>query len=322
MEVQSTERPYIHVSELLSEKAANLSLQLIAGKEGLNKRINFPKIQKPGLALTGFTEYVRPGRVQILGESELAFLRQLDPARRQEVIHQLCSVDIACFIITRSQQPPEEILREAEKHQIPLMVTHYVTSVCIEKMTTFLSDMLAPRTYLHGDLLDVFGLGVLLIGESSIGKSECALDLIVRSHRLVSDDIVIIKKTTDTILIGTAPDLIRYHMELRGLGVINIRDLFGISAISLSQKIELVISLERWKPDVEYDRLGLEENQYEILGVELPLIRMPVAPGRNIAILIEVASRNYLLRAQGYNASRQLVQKVNELTAQRQDDKP
>jgi len=313
MDVQNTDRPYIHVSELLSEKAAALNLQLITGKEGLSKRINFPKIQKPGLALTGFTEYVRPGRVQILGESELAFLRQMDPAKRREVLHQLCSVDIACFIITRGMQPTEEILAEAEKHQIPLMVTSYVTSVCIEKMTTFLSDMLAPRTYLHGDLLDIFGLGVLLIGESSIGKSECALDLIVRGHRLISDDIVIIKRTTDTILIGTAPDLIRYHMELRGLGVINIRDLFGISAISLNKKIELVVSLERWKPDVEYDRLGLEESRYEILGIELPLIRMPVAPGRNIAILIEVASRNYLLRAQGYNATKDLVQKVDEI---------
>jgi HPr kinase/phosphorylase len=315
MQLQDTDRPYIHVSELLSEKAAHLTLQLVAGKEGLGKKINFPKIQKPGLALTGFTEYVRPGRVQILGESELAFLRQLDQSRREEVIHQLCSVDIACFIITRGQEPPPEILRESEKHQIPLMVTPFVTSVCIEKMTAFLSDMLAPRTYLHADLLDVFGLGVLLIGESGIGKSECALDLVVRGHRLISDDIVIIKKVTDTVLIGTSPDLIRYHMELRGLGVINIRDLFGISAISLSQKIELVISLERWKPDVEYDRLGLDENRYEILGVDLPLVRMPVAPGRNIAILIEVASRNFLLRAQGYNASRQLAQKINEIAA-------
>lgn len=315
MPLQDTERPYIHVSELLSEKAAHLTLQLVAGKDGLGKRINFPKIQKPGLALTGFTEYVRPGRVQILGESELAFLRQLDESRRSEVIHQLCSVDIACFIVTRGMEPPPEIMREAEKHQIPLMKTPFVTSVCIEKMTAFLSDMLAPRTYLHADLIDVFGLGVLLIGESGIGKSECALDLVVRGHRLISDDIVIIKKVTDTVLIGTSPDLIRYHMELRGLGVINIRDLFGISAISLSQKIELVISLERWKPDVEYDRLGLDENRYEILGVDLPLVRMPVAPGRNIAILIEVASRNFLLRAQGYNASRQLAQKINEIAS-------
>ncbi len=313
MQVQNIDRPYIHVSELLSDKAAHLNLQLITGKEGLGKRINFPKIQKPGLALTGFTEYVRPGRVQILGESELAFLRQMESGKRREVLHQLCSVDIACFIITRGMQPTEEILAEAEKHQIPLMVTPFVTSVCIEKMTTFLSDMLAPRTYLHGDLLDIFGLGILLIGESSIGKSECALDLIVRGHRLISDDIVIIKKTTDTILIGTAPDLIRYHMELRGLGVINIRDLFGISAINLTKKVEFVISLERWKPDVEYDRLGLEENRYEILGIELPLIRMPVAPGRNIATLIEVASRNYLLRAQGYNASKDLVQKIDDI---------
>jgi HPr kinase/phosphorylase len=207
------------------------------------------------------------------------------------------------------------MIREAEGHHIPLMVTPHVTSDCIEKITSFLSDLLAPKTYLHADLLDVFGLGVLLIGESGIGKSECALDLIVRGHRLVSDDIVIIKKTTDKVLIGRAPDLIRYHMELRGLGVINIKDLFGISAISLAQKIQLVVSLERWKPDVEYDRLGLEESTYEVLGVELPLVRMPVAPGRNIAILIEVASRNYLLRAQGYNASKQLADKIDEIAA-------
>lgn len=317
MQVQEVERPYLHVSELLSDKAAHLMLQVIAGKEGLSKKINFPKIQKPGLALTGFTQYVRPGRVQILGESELSFLKQLDPARRQEVLRQLFTIDIACFIVTRGQEPLPEIIREAENQHIPLMVTPLVTSEIIEKLTGFLSDMLAPKTYLHGDLLDVFGLGVLLIGDSGIGKSECALDLIVRGHRLISDDIVIIKKTTDTILIGRSPDLIRYHMELRGLGVINIKDLFGISAISLYQKIELVISLERWKPDVEYDRLGLEESRYEILGMELPLIRMPVAPGRNIAILIEVASRNYLLRAQGYNASKHLADKIDEIAADR-----
>jgi HPr kinase/phosphorylase len=316
MEIQQNiERPFIHVSELLSEKGAHLTLQLVAGREGLSKRINFPKIQKPGLALTGFTAYVRPGRVQIMGESELAFLAQLDVSRKKEVLHQLCTVDIACFIVTRGLTPPPELVEEADKHQIPLMVTPYVTSICIEKMSAFLSDLLAPRTYVHADLLDIFGLGVLLIGDSGIGKSECALDLVVRGHRLISDDIVIIKKTTDTILIGTAPDLIRYHMELRGLGVINLKDLFGISAISLFKKIELVISLERWKPDVEYDRLGLEENRYDILGVDLPLIRMPVAPGRNFGILIEVASRNYLLKSQGYNASQQLIQRVDEITS-------
>jgi HPr kinase/phosphorylase len=310
---QKVERPFIYVAELLSEKAAHLNLQLVTGKEGVQRIISMPKIQKPGLALTGFTEYVRPGRVQILGESELAFLAQLDGNRRAEVIRQLCTVDIACFIITRGLQPPVELLREAEQNKIPLMVTPFVTSMCIEKVTSYLSDVLAPKTYLHADLLDVFGLGVLLIGESGIGKSECALDLVVRGHRLISDDIVIVKKTTDTNLIGTSPDLIRYHMELRGLGVINIKDLFGISAISLFRKIELVISLERWKPDVEYDRLGLEDARYEILGIDLPLIRMPVAPGRNIAILIEVASRNFLLRSQGYNASLQLTQKVDEI---------
>lgn len=314
--MQNIERPYIHVSELMSEKATPLALQVVAGREGLTNRINFPKIQKPGLALTGFTQYVKPGRVQILGESELAFLMQLDQPRREEVLRQLCSLDIACFILTRGLTPPHELVEETEKRRIPLMVTQAVTSLCIEKVTGYLSDVLAPKTYLHADLLDIFGLGVLLIGESGIGKSECALDLIVRGHRLISDDIVIIKKTTDTILIGRAPDLIRYHMELRGLGVINIKDLFGISAISLTQKIQLVISLERWKPDIEYDRLGLEEYRYEILSVELPLIRMPVAPGRNIAILIEVASRNYLLRSQGYNASQQLADRVDEIAAE------
>jgi len=316
MNVQQIDRPYVHVGELLSEKASYLGLQLITGKLGLDKKISMPKIQKPGLALTGFTEYVRPGRVQIIGESELAFLRQLDSAKREEVIRLLCTIDIACIIITRGQEPPVEFIHESERSNIPLMVTPLVTSACIEKVTAFLSDLLAPRTYLHADLLDIFGLGVLLIGDSSIGKSECALDLIVRGHRLVSDDTVIVKKTTENLLIGLAPDLIRFHMELRGLGVINIKDLFGISAISMAQKIQLVISLEKWKPDVEYDRLRLEENRYEILDVSLPLIRMPVAPGRSIAILIEVASRNFLLKAQGYNASKQLIEKIDEIAAE------
>jgi HPr kinase/phosphorylase len=203
-----------------------------------------------------------------------------------------------------------EVVFEAEKCHLPVLRTQVPTSVAIAKLTAILEDSFVVRELLHGVLLDILGLGVLIVGESGIGKSECALDLIVRGHRLVADDTVEVRRRAETILIGTCPELTRHHMEIRGLGVINIQDLFGIAATRTSKRVELVVQLERWEARRDYDRLGLSDERYLILGLPLPLIRMPVAPARNLAILVEIAARNQLLRARGHHAARRLADRL------------
>jgi len=299
------------VRELLDPSAA-LGLRLVAGAAGLDHAITLARVQRPGLALTGYTEYIRYGRVQILGASELGYLGKLSSRRRGTVLRRLASCRISCFVVTKGLEPPAELLAEAQSRGIPILATTSESTPFIKALSAFLEERLALRLHLHSVLMDVFGLGVLIVGESGIGKSECALDLIDRGHRLVADDVVEIRRIGD-LLIGGSPDLTRYHMELRGLGVINIKDLYGVSSIRTSQRIELVVSLERWEAGREYDRLGLHSEKFLVLDQEVPLIRMPVAPGRNLAILVEVAARNQLLKERGYDAARRFVERVDEM---------
>src|SRR3954471_15441334 len=268
--------------------ALDLSIELLAGARGLDRLITNPHPQKTGLALAGFQEYLRPGRVLIFGESEIRYLENLDSEDRTDRLRQALEVDFPCILITGGVTPPDEMTVEAEQAGVPLLKTPVVTPTAIAKLTSLLEDSLAERTTLHAVLMDILGLGVLIAGESGIGKSECALDLTVRGHRLVADDTVEVRRRQETILIGTCPELTRHHMELRGIGVINVKDLFGIASTRSSKRVELVVQLERWVPTREYERLGLDDVFFEILGLRVPLIRMPVAPGRNIAILVEV----------------------------------
>ena len=304
--------PSVPVRALLEIGAEALHLKLAAGRGGLDHQINLARVQRPGLALTGYTAYIRYGRVQIIGGSELSFLGRMPPARRAAAIERLARSRISCFVVTKGQPPPAELLEAAEARAIPVLVTPAESTPFIKALSAFLEERLALRLHLHSVLLDVFGLGVLIVGESGIGKSECALDLIDRGHRLIADDVAEIKRIGDA-LIGASPDLTRYHMELRGLGVLNIKDLYGVSSVRMSQRVELVVSLERWEAGQEYDRLGLHDDRFTILGIELPLVRMPVAPGRNIAILVEVASRNRLLKDRGYDAARRFAERVDEM---------
>jgi HPr kinase/phosphorylase len=301
----------VAVRELLGGDAAGLALTLLAGKAGLDERVHLSRVQRPGLALTGFTDYIRYGRVQIMGGSEIAYLRRLKPRQRALVLKRLVACRISCVIVTKGLTPPPELVAAAEGAGVPLLVSALESTPFIKRLSAHLDERLATRQHLHSVLMDVFGLGVLIMGESGVGKSECALDLIDRGHRLVADDVVEIKRMAETLL-GSSPDLTRYHMELRGLGVINIKDLYGVSSIRVSKRVELVVNLERWEAGREYDRLGLRDDKFEILGVELPLLRMPVAPGRNIAILVEVAARNQLLKDRGYDAARRFVERVDE----------
>jgi HPr kinase/phosphorylase len=308
----------ISVGSLLSSRpeAFGLPLELLAGVDGLDRAITSPHVQKTGLALAGFHAYLKPGRVLIFGESEIRYLESLDPAARVAALRRSLSLDFPCVLITGGFTPPNEVVVEAERARLPLLKTPVVTPTAIAKLSSMLEDSLADRTIIHAVLMDILGLGVLIAGESGIGKSECALDLIVRGHRLVADDTVEIRRRQETILIGTCPELTRYHMELRGLGVINVKELFGISSTRSSKRVELVVQLERWDPSREYERLGLDEEYFEVLSLRVPLIRMPVAPGRNIAILVEVAARNQLLRARGHHAARELAQRLEDALRQ------
>jgi HPr kinase/phosphorylase len=312
--------PSLTVGELLTDDdAASLGLVLLSGGDGIANIVDRPRIQKPGLALAGFLEYIHPGRIQVLGKSETSFLTERAPAERSRIVSQLCRQGVSCFVLTTGLEAPEELLDETERQGVPLLRTELSSSTTIERLTRFLEDRLAPRAVVHGVLLDVYGLGVLLIGDSGVGKSECAIDLVVRGHRLVSDDIVEIKRMGDT-LVGTGPEMTRYHMELRGVGIINVKDLFGVASVRLTKFVEYVLKLDPWKAGKKYDRLGLDEEGHEILGITLPYIEMPVGPGRNLSVLIEVAARNHLLKLKGYHPARELARKLGERMKPPDDD--
>lgn len=305
--------PAVTVSGLLGARpeAIGLPVELLAGSSGLDRRITSPYIQKTGLALAGFHEYLQPGRVLIFGESEIRFLESLPEVARQFALAKSFEQNVPCLLVTSGAAVPEDVITEANRAGLPLLGTSVPTAAAIGKITALLEDRLAVREMIHGVLVDVLGLGVLLAGDSGIGKSECALDLVCRGHRLVADDTVEVRRRAESIIIGSCPDLTRHHMEVRGLGLINIRDLFGVASTRTSKRIELVVQLERWDEAIEYDRLGLDEEHLDLLGLKISLIRMPVAPGRNLATLVEVAARNQLLRARGINAARRLAARLD-----------
>jgi HPr kinase/phosphorylase len=305
--------PTVSVSGLLNARleAIGLALEILAGHSGLERMIRSPHIQKTGLALAGFHEYLRDGRVLVFGESEVRYIESLPQLARLNALANTFMHDIPCVLITGGWTPPAELVAAAERYNMPLLRTAMPTPLAIAKITAVLEDTLAIREVIHGVLMDILGLGVLIVGESGIGKSECALDLIVRGHRLVADDTVEVRRRGETVVLGTCPELTRNHMEIRGLGVINVRDLFGVASTRTSKRVELVVQLERWDPSREYDRLGIDDAVYDLLGLKVPLIRMPVAPGRSLAILVEVAARNQLLRARGLNAARDLVDRLD-----------
>ena len=300
----------LSIEDLLKDQEYGLDLTLVAGEKGLSHRVYSSRIQKPGLALTGYTEHLHPDRIQVLGNTEISYMRQLPEHRAATALGKLCSFPISCFIITKGLDPPGFLKMEAGKADIPLMVTSHQSSTFISLITKFLEERLLPTTHVHGVLVDVLGVGVLLLGKSGIGKSECALDLVIRGHRLVADDIIYIKKKMPAALVGQAGETIQYHMEIRGLGIINIKDLYGVSSIREKKIIDMVLELIEWDPVQEYDRLGIDDQVHTILGVDLPHLKIPVTPGRNLTSIIEVAARNFLLKGMGYHSAREFHEKL------------
>jgi HPr kinase/phosphorylase len=306
----------LSIQELLSEKEAGLDLELLAGEAGLAHLVQVPRIQKPGLALAGYTTNLHPDRIQVLGSTELTYLESLPTEKAVVNLRRLCALDISCFIITKGQTPPASLIRETEQQGIPLLRTHHQSSTFISLITNFLEERLLPSTTVHGVLVDVLGVGVLLLGKSGVGKSECALDLVLRGHRLVADDIVKVRMKLPAVLFGEGMDLLHYHMEIRGLGIINIKHLFGVAAIRERKKIDLAVELVEWEEGIEYDRTGLVEQQYSVLGLAIPLLRIPVRPGRNITSIVEVAARNQLLKEMGYHSALEFQDRLEERMAE------
>ena len=305
---QNDENPSITIGAFVAGAPADLALAFVAGAGGADSRwLRTPRIQKLGLALAGFPHYVHEGRVQIIGQSELQFLGQLSAEERRAAIGRLELEKISCVLVTKGLAPPDEIVEACERAALPLIGTPLVSSSAITAVTEYLEEALAPRVSRHGVLLDLYGLGVLIEGKSGVGKSECALDLIMRGHQLVADDLVEVRRRRPGQLIGSSPDLLREHMEIRGLGILNIRELFGVSAVSGPKQIGLNIRLERWEDATEVDRLGLEERTVDILGTAVPYFVLPVSPGRNLATLVETAVRVHLMRLRGYNAAESFV---------------
>jgi len=290
------------VKEIFEDKRIeHLRFTLVAGRGGLGKVLVTPHIQKPGLLLTGLLDEIHVERIQIFGAAETGYIRGLKGERLERSLKVINHPDIPAIILTKGETPPESLLKLCDELSIPLYTTVFTTSVVIEDLTKFLDDRLADTVRLHGVLMDVLGIGILLKGKSGIGKSECALDLVSCGYRLVADDVVIMKKLPPSTLIGTAADLIRYHMEIRGLGIVNIQDLFGITAIREQKQLDLVIELVKWDPAGEYERLGFEDNTVDILGVAMPYLVIPVSPGRSVATIVEVAARNRILKIMGKN---------------------
>ncbi len=305
----------IRVGALLDDNKFDLRLSLVAGRQGLSRRISSSRIQKPGLVLAGFTEYLHKERVQVFGNTEMSYLATLPRERAVEVLGKFFAQDVACLVVTKGLDIPPELAAAAEDTGVPILRTSHLSSNFIESVQNYLEDILTAQTSMHGVLLDVFGVGILLLGKSGIGKSEIALDLVMRGHRLVADDIVDVKRRSPDAVLGAGSEIIKHHMEIRGLGIINIKDLFGVASIRERKRIEIVLELVEWDPNVEYDRLGVEEKKFRILDVEIPMLIVPVRPGRNMTTIVEVAARNHLLKLQGHHSAREFQERLNRAIA-------
>lgn len=298
----------VRVSELVQQ----FHLEIVAGEDGLRRTIVTDDLNRPGLEMAGYFNYYPVDRAQMLGRTELAFLETLTSEERRDRMERLCHEETPCIIITRGLEIPSELIEIANERQFPVLRSSIATTILLSRITNFLEKKLAPSVTIHGVLVDVYGVGMLITGGSGIGKSETALELVKRGHRLIADDAVEIRQTSDNHLFGTAPELIRHLLEIRGLGILNVMTLFGAGAVRNSTNINLVVKLENWQQDKQYDRLGLDEETTKIIETDVPLLTVPVRPGRNLAVILEVAAMNFRLKRMGYNAALQFTNKLTE----------
>ncbi|SER80966.1 Hpr(Ser) kinase/phosphatase [Gracilibacillus ureilyticus] len=288
-------------------------LELIAGNEGVHREIFMSEVSRPGIELTGYFKYYPKDRLQLLGKTELSYFSELTKEEKRDRSYKLCTDITPGIVVTRDMDVPEELVEACENSGVPLMRSPFKTTRVISRITNFLEAKFAPFTAVHGVLVDIYGIGVLITGQSGVGKSETALELVKRGHRLVADDSVEIRQEDYDRLIGSSPPLIEHLLEIRGLGIINVMTLFGAGSVRSHKRISLVINLEIWDQKKQYDRLGLEEETMPVIDVKIPKITLPVRPGRNLAVIIEVAAMNFRLKRMGVNAAEEFSQRLSKM---------
>lgn len=311
----------ISVESLFQQAKERLRLTPLFDVDMSDKEIVGVDINRMGMGLTGYLKWFPHHRLQVIGKTEVHYLQTLKPVQRQKILQTIFSKKMPCVVVTHKMKTPADLLAAAKKYKVPVFTTPTPTTKFISEMSLYLEEVFAPETTQHGTLMDIYGVGILILGSSGIGKSECALDLVERGHRLVADDLVYMKRLANRIVMGSRSEIIKHHMEIRGLGIINIESLFGVGAIRDKKRIELVVRLEEWDNKKEYDRLGLAPATHKIFDVELPTFVIPVRPGRNLAVIIEVAAMNHRSMKMGYFTAQEFADRVGRIMAE-ESNKP
>jgi len=307
---KETRKKFITVGFLFEAAKDRFKLRSLNGENGFENHIREKNLHRPGLALAGYVELFTFDRVQIIGNTEIKYLNSLPLEGRRAAFTTLLEFKIPCIVLTNNNKLEDLLLQAAANKGIPVFSTPFETTKIQYFLADFLDDQFASQIVVHGSFVDVYGIGVLMTGRSGIGKSEIALDLVERGHRLVADDVVMVTRKGEGILMGSGTDLVKHFMEIRGLGLIDVRSMFGVRAIRFQKRIELIVELEEWKPNQDYTRTGLDDQTLKILDVEIPLVKLPIFPGKNVTVITEVISLNYLLKHYGYDAAREFSQRL------------
>ena len=310
----------LSVGSFYNEMRAQLSLEIVNGTYSFRRTIKEPDLHRPGLALSGFTKVFTYDRIQILGNTEMRFLEEMSTAERMAALKPVLNFDMPCIIVTDNNRVPNELIELANKRGITIFRTPYKTTKLSHLLSEYLDEMFAPKITVHGSLVDVYGMGVLFTGRSGIGKSEIALDLVERGHRLVADDVVSISRKAGGILIGKGTELLQHHLEIRGLGIIDVCSIFGIQSVRAQKRVEVEVHLEEWDDKEDYDRIGIDEHTTTILDVSIPYIKLPIFPGKNITVIAEVIALNHMLKISGHHVAREFNERlVRQIQEQAED---
>lgn len=315
--------PQISIGKMLEDYGDQLSLSSVAGQEGIGNTLSTSDVHRPGLALAGFLGLFTFDRVQVMGNTEMLYLSSLDPAVCRQTLETIFQFDIPCVVITDGNEVLPMMVELSNARQIPLLTTPFATTKFAHLFSYYLDDVFAPRTAIHGSLVDVYGIGLLFVGASGIGKSEIAVDLVERGHRLVADDVVLVSRKLQGIIVGSSGETLRDHIEIRGLGILNVRNMFGVRAVRMQKRIEVVVKLIKWDETAAYDRIGLDEDWISILDLEVPQVTVPIYPGKNITVIAETIALNYQLKIQGYHTAQEFNRRLVERMKNKiQDDMP
>ena len=304
--------PQISIGKMLEDYGDQLSLSSVAGQEGIGNTLSTSDVHRPGLALAGFLGLFTFDRVQVMGNTEMLYLSSLDPDVCRQTLETIFQFDIPCVVITDGNEVLPMMVELSNARQIPLLTTPFATTKFAHLFSYYLDDVFAPRTAIHGSLVDVYGIGLLFVGASGIGKSEIAVDLVERGHRLVADDVVLVSRKLQGIIVGSSGETLRDHIEIRGLGILNVRNMFGVRAVRMQKRIEVVVKLIKWDETSAYDRIGLDEDWISILDLEVPQVTVPIYPGKNITVIAETIALNYQLKIQGYHTAQEFNRRLVE----------